>query len=484
MKVWSFLNSERTKVRLGEEDLKKRFIVMLLFCLFVSGMSTTVYAVSDIEVSTTKQPDDKVLVSWNSIEGAVEYQIWMSVGENAYKKKTTIQVEESTSETVSEVEENTQTASETVSETEENTQTTSETVSETEESVQTGGTKEVTEVSVQQVISGISKKKTYYIRVKAFDKDGSVIAQDTTSFYNGNIVSTTKQKYSYTDMQKDIKQLQQKYSDYVHVEVIGTTADKRSIYDVILGNPDAKKCIVVQASIHAREYMTSQLVMKQMEYYLDNYNQKYKKKTYKDIFDKVCVHVVAMSNPDGVTISQKGFSGIKSASLRKKLKKMHGARYTTIWKANARGVDLNNQFNNNFKYIKKYKKGAYAGYGGKKPVSEAESKALVKLVNDVKPKAVVNYHAMGNVIYCNYGASKKMQKKVYKLAGEIRGLTGYYYMGLDTAPGFANWLVCKKGIPSCTVEIGKNTAPVPISQFETVWKQNKDVMVASARLYY
>ena len=77
-------------------------------------------------------------------------------------------------------------------------------------------------------------------------------------------------------MQKDIKQLQQKYSDYVHVEVIGTTADKRNIYDVILGNPDAKKCIVVQASIHAREYMTSQLVMKQMEYYLDNYNQKYK----------------------------------------------------------------------------------------------------------------------------------------------------------------------------------------------------------------
>ena len=151
MKVWSYLNSERTKVRLGEEDLKKRFIVMLLFCLFVIGMSKTVYAASDIEVSTTKQPDDKVLVSWNSIEGAVEYQIWMSVGENAYKKKATIQVENSTNETVSEVEENTQTASETVSETEENTQTTSETISETEESVQTGGTKEVTEVSVQQV---------------------------------------------------------------------------------------------------------------------------------------------------------------------------------------------------------------------------------------------------------------------------------------------------------------------------------------------
>lgn len=402
---------------------------MLIFCLCFIGIGTTVYA-ADMEVSATKQTGNKVRVAWSPMEGAAKYQILVSVGnKNNYKKKAT-------------------------------------------------------SVNTDKVVSGISGQKTYYFKVQALDAGGTVIGEDTTNLYNGNIVSTTKQKYSYADMQKDIKQLRNKYSDYVHVKVIGKTADKRSIYDVILGNPDAKKSIVVQASIHAREYMTSQLVMEQIEYYLDNYNLKYKNKTYKDIFDKVCVHVVAMSNPDGVTISQKGFSGIRSASLRKKLKKMYGARYTTIWKANARGVDLNGQFDNNFKYVKKYKNGAYAGYGGKKPVSEAESKALVKLVNDVNPKAVVNYHAMGNVIYCNYGASKKMQKKVYKLAGEIRSLTGYYYMGLDTAPGFANWLVCKKGIPSCTVEIGVSTAPVPISQFRTVWRQNKDVMAAAARLYY
>lgn len=430
---------------------------MLLLLLCVIGMGKTVYAVSAMKVSTTKQPGDKVKVVWNSVDDAVEYHVWLSVGSKKnFKKEATITLENDVAQTAYE----------------------------SEEIITEGVTNDVANVSHQQLISGISKKETYYIKVQALDTTGTVLEQNTTNFYNGNIVSTTKQKYSYTDMQKDIKQLQKKYSEYVHVEVIGTTADKRNIYDVILGNPDAKKCVVFQASIHAREYMTSQLVMEQMEYYLDHYNKKYKNKTYKNIFDKVCVHVVAMSNPDGVTISQEGISGIRSTSLRKKLKKMYGARYTTIWKANARGVDLNNQFNNNFKYIKKYKNGAYAGYGGKKPVSEAESKALVKLVNNVEPKAVVNYHAMGNVIYCNYGASKKMQKKVYQLAGEIRGLTGYYYMGLDTAPGFANWLVCKRGIPSCTVEIGKSTTPVPIGQFRTVWKQNKDVMVATARLYY
>lgn len=402
-------------------------------------MTDTIFAASNMQVSATKQPDDKVKVVWSSVEQAAQYVVQLSVkDEKHYKTKAKISV------------------------------------------------KDDAVTTYEKELTKVNKTERYYIRVRALDNNGDVMEEDVTHFFNGDIVSTSKQKYSYKDMKKDIEELESKYADYVDVQIIGKTVDNRNIYDVILGNPDAEKAVIFQASIHAREYMTSQLVMEQIEYYLDHYDEEYKEKTYRDIFDKVCVHVVAMANPDGVTISQEGIKGIKKASLRKKLKKMYGANRTTIWKANARGVDLNRQFDYKFEYKikKKYKKGAYALYGGKKPVSEKETKALVKLVNDVKPKAVVNYHAMGNVIYCNYGGKKKVQKKVYKLAGEIRSLTGYYYMGLDKSPGFANWLVCKKKIPSCTVEIGRNTTPVPISQFGTVWKQNKEVMVATARLYY
>lgn len=441
--------------------------MILFWGMFLFGPKQTVFAATGLEVNTTKQIGNKVKVSWNEVDGASSYCLYVSVGDNKkYKLKTKVKSQVYVAITNDATSSNETSVDNVV-------------VEETNE--------DVTQSEIhmlQYYCTGISKKKTYYFKVQALDASGTVLATDTTNLFNGNIVSTTKQKYSYTDMQKDIKQLQSKYSDYVHVDIIGITADKRNIYDVILGNPNAEKCVVFQASIHAREYMTSQLVMEQIEYYLNNYNQKYEKKSYKEIFDKVCVHVVAMSNPDGVTISQKGFSGIRNKSLRKKLKKMRGARYTTTWKANARGVDLNRQFNYKFKYVKKWKKGSYALYGGKKPVSENETKALVQLVADVAPQAVVNYHAMGNVIYCNYGGTKKVQKKVYKLAGEIRSLTGYSYMGLDQSPGFANWLVCKKKIPSCTVEIGMYTAPVPISQWNTVWKQNKDVMAATAKLYH
>ena len=80
---------------------------MLLCCLFLLGIGKTVYAASSIEISTTKQPEDKVVVAWNPIKDAVKYHVWLSVGdENNYKKKATIQVAESASEAITETEEN------------------------------------------------------------------------------------------------------------------------------------------------------------------------------------------------------------------------------------------------------------------------------------------------------------------------------------------------------------------------------------------
>ena len=64
------------------------------------------------------------------------------------------------------------------------------------------------------------------------------------------------------------------------------------------------------------------------------------------------------------------------------------------------------------------------------------------------------------------------------LAQEISEATGYGLDGdfslLDPA-GYKDWAITKKGIPSLTVEVGRETAPVPQSQYETIWQENKDV---------
>ena len=253
---------------------------------------------------------------------------------------------------------------------------------------------------------------------------------------------------------------------------------------MVLGNPEADRCVLFQASMHAREYMCSQLVMKQVEYYLVNYDKTYNGESYREIFQNVCVHVVPMTNPDGVTISQRGIKGIRDRALRKKLKKMPGIKYAWNWKANARGVDLNNRCDYRIRRRKKLSKYArYAGYGGPYPVSENESKALIYVVNTYHPKAVVNYHAMGSAIFHNYAGDRTTKKKVARLTSKIRKITGYYYLSTSPGPGFANYLVKKKHIPATTVEIGRNSVPVPISQFKRVWRENKNVMAAVTKMY-
>ena len=76
---------------------------------------------------------------------------------------------------------------------------------------------------------------------------------------NAAIVSGGKKNYSYKELKTDLKQLQKKYRDHCQVNVIGKTADKRNLYEVVIGNPNAKKHLLVIGNLHAREHMTVQL---------------------------------------------------------------------------------------------------------------------------------------------------------------------------------------------------------------------------------
>ena len=113
------------------------------------------------------------------------------------------------------------------------------------------------------------------------------------------IVSGGKKNYSYSELQKDLQQLKKKYKNHCQVNVIGKSEDKRNLYEVVIGNPDAKKHLLVMGNLHAREHMTVQLCMKQIEYYLSNYNKKISGKKVSATLDKVAIHYVPSCNPDG-----------------------------------------------------------------------------------------------------------------------------------------------------------------------------------------
>ena len=67
------------------------------------------------------------------------------------------------------------------------------------------------------------------------------------------------------------------------------------------------------------------------------------------------------------------------------------------------------------------------------------------------------------------------------MANKVHSFTKYTLMpkssSTDAAGGFADWLVYKKGIVSVTVETGTSVCPLPHSEYKTIRKRNKKLLI-------
>lgn len=288
------------------------------------------------------------------------------------------------------------------------------------------------------------------------------------------VVLLKKKLYSYEDMKKDLEELRKRYGSILEVNVLDKTADQRNVYCIRLGNPLAERCFIVDVALHGREWHNTQVFMKALENYCRNFQKRYKGKCYQQVSDKVCLYFLPMMNPDGVSISQYGASAIKDNRLRKALMAMPKESYYR-WKANARGIDLNRNFQTHFEE-NSVKQPAAQEYGGENPLSEPETRALVRLIYKVHPKAVIHYHEAGSIIYYEkYSFIIRILHQItkYPLRKEIKPASGC----------LSTWLE-KEGICSCTVETCKGIAPVPHWQVYPVYLRNHKLFIEVMNLNF
>lgn len=309
-----------------------------------------------------------------------------------------------------------------------------------------------------------------------------------------NPIVAVTEKYSYDRMEQDIQNLGARYGQLMQTNVIGTSLDGRNIYEVVLGNQSADKHILIQAGIHAREYMTPLLVMKQLEYGLAFYDKgSYEGQPLSNILQHVAIHYVPMSNPDGTMLSEYGISSIRSEELRQAIQNCYTTdvaqgrtsaafeRYLTVWKANARGVDLNQNFPANWEQVVSCPNPSYATYRGASALSEPESQALANLANSRIWAATISYHSMGNVIYWDYAGNRQYEPS-RELANLIAANTGYRPAGASGNGGFKDWTQIKDNpIAGLTIETGSVACPLPLSEYNNIWNQNKMVWAAVAK---
>lgn len=312
------------------------------------------------------------------------------------------------------------------------------------------------------------------------------------------IIDLSTALYSYQKMENDLQLLAGYYPQYMTLDTAGvTTADGRNLYVIYFGNQNASRQIFICAATHAREYMTAQLVMKQLEYYCAHYEDgSYNGTAYRDIFENTCFVIVPMVNPDGVSISQFGEEGLNREDLRQNLRAIYESdknggytdeaydTYLTRWKANGMGVDLNRNYSPGWESVTDRTAPSSGLYKGTQPGSEAESQALMNIVDGLSnPLLAISYHSYGSLVYWQYGQAEPLWFKNQQLAAHVEALTTYYQAGYSNEAGFSNWCVNVKGIPSVTIETGLVPTPLPLDQFELLWSQNKEMWAMLGTTY-
>ena len=295
--------------------------------------------------------------------------------------------------------------------------------------------------------------------------------------------------YTYGEFQRDMAALQNNAGTALRVDEIGQTVDGNKLYDFRVGNPAAERHLLVFGGIHAREYITAQLVMRQLVQLLSDQstNGGYENIAVRELLSNTEIHFIPMANPDGISISQLGLEGLHTEAVRETVRQIAAKdgkalteSYLRQWKSNANGVDLNRNFDARWESYNDHLGHASADhYKGTAPECELESKALADLTRQFQFDATLSYHTQGEVIYWNFGQEGELKNMSLLLANRVSELTGYRldgnFQALDTA-GYKDWAISKLGIPSLTIEAGHGGNPVDPAQMDAIWRENRDVV--------
>ena len=300
-----------------------------------------------------------------------------------------------------------------------------------------------------------------------------------------NIVDTSNHTYTYTEMVEDINMLAEKHPDKINVSTVGTSVDGRALYQVILGNKDAKNAIYIQSTIHGREWMNTWIMMEQLELCCDNWSQIAPHGcTYEEVFNNCCIYLLPMVNPDGVTISQLGLDEINNETVRANLANMPGANNPRRWKANANGVDLNRQFSYGWGTRVDVNEPASENYNGTKAFTEPEAIAMKNAMAQREFVAGVTYHSMEGAIYWDLGQEGQLRERVQALATHCHNITGYKLGEASPCKRLEyNYMNFVENTPMVCIETGTVQCPLPYSQFKKIWKANHMMFVALAGCY-
>ena len=276
---------------------------------------------------------------------------------------------------------------------------------------------------------------------------------------------------------------------FLRTEVLTTTAFGRPVQAVVIGQGDRK--VIYSASHHANEWITTPVLLKFLEDLAEavQNNGKLFGVEAQNIVNAATIHIVPMVDPDGVDLVT---GAIEPGTLEYETANRIADNFPSIpfpngWKANLLGVDLNLQYPAGWLQAREIKFGqgcnkpAPRDYVGRAPLNQRESIALAQYTEDIDPALVLAYHTQGKVIYWQFKDYKIPGAR--ELAEEFARLSGY---AMEDTPyessfaGYKDWFIQNWRRPGFTIEVGSGENPLPLEQFDEIYKDNLGILVTAA----
>ena len=274
----------------------------------------------------------------------------------------------------------------------------------------------------------------------------------------------------------------------ISVRQFGATAFGRPLWAMTIGSGERK--VLYSAAHHANEWITAYVLLKFAEDLaaaITSGGSIYGIPA--STLAKTEITIVPLVDPDGVDLVT---GAIAPGTVEYELARSLGDNYPMIpfpdgWKANLLGVDLNLQYPagwlraREIKFSQGFTRPGPRDYVGRAPLNQLESRALAELTEELDPDMVLAYHTQGKVIYWQFQDVEVPGAEA--LAQDFARTSGY---ALEEVPlessfaGYKDWFIQNFRRPGFTIEVGQGENPLPLEQFDEIYRDNLGILTAAA----
>ena len=271
---------------------------------------------------------------------------------------------------------------------------------------------------------------------------------------------------------------------FLEVMPIGRSVVGREIYGAMLGTGQQR--VLYAAAFHAQEWLTSLVTLRFCEELCQalHSDMPFLGVDLRDALAGRCLVLLPQVNPDGVDIA---LHGAESAGDWCESVRSHGGDEPGRWQANARGVDLNHNYDAGREQLIAMERAqgidgpCARQWCGPAAHSEPETQAVVSLCERAKFRHVLALHSQGEEIYWQYG--DRTPPSAHMMAKILASASGYTVAqpdGLASHGGFKDWFIQQTGRPGFTIELGRGVNPLPLADFEPLYEKVREMLLLAA----